>query len=171
VVEIEQPSKEVEGAKDSLIPASGRATPVQEVVAPKVFISHSKNKTILNQIKEILSFGQFDYVIAEEVETTSIPIPDKVFGLMRQCNSGMISISADDKEKTEDGSYRVNSNVLIEIGGAFLAYNKRVILLADKRVTLPSNLQGLYRVEYEGEEISFSAAMKLQKVLAEFRKI
>jgi predicted nucleotide-binding protein len=75
------------------------------------------------------------------------------------------------KEKTEDGSYRVNSNVLIEIGGAFLAYNKRVILLADKRVTLPSNLQGLYRVEYEGEEISFSAAMKLQKVLAEFRKI
>ena len=144
---------------------------IPPALVPKVFISHSKNKNILTQIKDILSFGQFEFIIAEEVETTAIPIPDKVFNLMRQCNGAIISVSADEKEKTEEGTYRVNPNVLIEIGGAFLAYNKRVILLADKRVALPSNLQGLYRVEYEGDEISFNAAMKLQKALAEFRKI
>jgi predicted nucleotide-binding protein len=138
---------------------------------PQVFISHSKNAKILDQIKTILEFGQFHFIVAEEVETTSIPIPEKIFGLMSQCNSAIINISADENEKDPDGTYRINPNVLIEIGGAFLAYNGRVILLTDKRVKLPSNLQGLYRCEYEGDELSFNAAMKLQKELSQFRTI
>ena len=140
-------------------------------VTPKVFISHSKNEKVLEQIKTLLDFGQFKYFVAEEVETTSIPIPEKIFGSMRGCNSAIINISADENEKDPDGSYRVNPNVLIEIGAAFLAYNRRVVLLTDKRVKLPSNLQGLYRCEYEGDELSFSTAMKLQKELAQFRTI
>ena len=71
--------------------------------------------------------------------------------------------------KQEDGNYRINENVLIEIGSAFVHYDKRVILLVDKRIILPSNLQGLYRCEYEGDELSFTVAMKLQKALTEFK--
>jgi hypothetical protein len=137
---------------------------------PHVFISHSKNSIILDEIKTILEFGQFRFTVAEEVETASIPIPEKIFGLMKQCNSAIINVSADEKERNDDGTYRVNPNVLIEIGGAFLAYDKKVILLTDKRVVLPSNLQGLYRCDYEGEELSFSASLKLQKALAQFRE-
>jgi hypothetical protein len=135
-----------------------------------VFISHSKNATIVDQLKTILEFGEFDFRIAEETETTAIPIPEKVFGLMRQCNCAIINVSADEQEKKPDGAYGVNANVLTEIGGAFLQYNRKVILLVDKRVELPSNLQGLYRCEYEGDELAFSTYLKLQKTLAEFRK-
>jgi len=146
-------------------------TPQPEVKQiPKVFISHSKNENILEQIKDMLDFGNFEYIIAEEEETSAIPIPDKVFGLMRECNCAIINVSADEENKQEDGSYRINENVLIEIGGAFVHYNKRVILLVDKRIILPSNLQGLYRCEYEGDELLWNVAMRLQKVLAEFRK-
>jgi len=141
-----------------------------EKLIPRVFISHSKNKKIVDQIKEILEFGQFEFRIAEERETTAIPIPDKVFGMMRECNSAIINVSADEQEKREDNSYGINQNVLIEIGAAFLLYNKKVILLVDKRIDLPSNLQGLYRSEYEGDELSFNTAMKLQRTLTEFRK-
>lgn len=161
----EKPAKE-ESALGPVI----QGPPQPEVFAPKVFISHSKNQKILEQIKTILDFGQFIFVVAEDIETTSIPIPDKIFGLMNECNCAIISISADEREKNPDGSYRVNPNVLIEIGGAFLKYNRKVILLTDKRVDLPSNLQGLYRCEYEGDELSFTTALKLQKALAEFRK-
>jgi len=135
-----------------------------------VFISHSKNETIVDQIKTILEFGQFDYRIAEETETTAIPIPEKVFGIMGQCNCAIINVSADEQEKRDDGTYGVNPNVLTEIGGAFLLYKRKVILLVDKRVQLPSNLQGLYRCEYKGDELTFSTYMKLQRALAEFRK-
>jgi predicted nucleotide-binding protein len=137
---------------------------------PKVFISHSKNENILQQLKTILEFGTFEYKIAEEEETAAIPVPDKVFGLMRQCNCAIINVSADEEMKKEDGKYRINENVLIEIGAAFVHYDKRVILLVDKRIELPSNLQGLYKCEYEGDELSFMVAMKLQRALTDFRK-
>lgn len=142
----------------------------EQKLIPKVFISHSKNENILDQLKTILEFGSFDYTIAEEIETAAIPIPDKIFGLMRECNCAIINVSADDELKNGEGTYRINENVLIEIGAAFVHYDKRVILLADKRVKLPSNLQGLYRCEYEGNELSFVVAMKLQKALTEFKK-
>lgn len=141
-----------------------------EKQTPQVFISHSKNANILDQLKTILEFGSFEYTIAEEIETAAIPIPDKIFGLMRECNCAIINVSADDELKNGEGTYRINENVLIEIGAAFVHYDKRVILLADKRVKLPSNLQGLYRCEYEGDELSFMVAMKLQKALTEFKK-
>lgn len=149
---------------------SSKLPPKEEEIKPTVFISHSKNATIVDQLKTILEFGQFEYKIAEETETTAIPIPEKVFGLMRLCTCAIINISADEQEKRSDGAYNVNPNVLTEIGGAFLLYEKKVILLVDKRVQLPSNLQGLYRCEYEGDELAFSTYLKLQKALAEFRK-
>jgi len=114
----------------------------QKVEKPVVFISHSEYATIVDQLKTILDYGRFDYRIAEETETTAIPLPEKVFGLMREYNCAIINVSADEGEKKEDGTYGVNPNVLTEIGGAFLQYNQKVILLVDKRVQLPSNLQG-----------------------------
>lgn len=137
---------------------------------PRVFISHSKNQKILSQIERILKFGQFDYEIAVKTETTAIPIPDKVFGSMRSCNCAIINISADEQEKRGDDTYGINQNVLIEIGAAFLLYNRKVILLTDKRVTLPSNLQGLYCCNYEGDDLGYEGSLKLQEALMNFRK-
>ena len=137
---------------------------------PWVFISHSKNKKILDQIKQMLSFGTFKYEIAEERETIAIPLSDKVFGLMQKCNCAIINISADE-EKRQGETYGINENVLIEIGGAFLHYDKRVILVIDKKLKdrLPSILQGLTAIFYEGDELSWNDGMRLQKALTEFR--
>lgn len=136
---------------------------------PRIFISHSKNTKILNQIKSNLEFGGFSYKVAIETETTAIPIPEKIFGMMRECNCAIVNVSADETEKREDGSFDINANVLVEIGAAFLAYNQRVILLVDKRLSLPSNLQGLYRCEYQGDELDSGAVTRLQKGLVQFR--
>lgn len=136
---------------------------------PRIFISHSKNIKILSQIKSNLEFGGFSYKVAIETETTTIPIPEKIFGMMRDCNCAIVNVSADEQERREDGSYGINANVLVEIGAAFLAYNQRVILLVDKRLALPSNLQGLYRCEYTGDELDSGAVTRLQKGLLQFR--
>jgi hypothetical protein len=60
--------------------------------------------------------------------------------------------------------------VLIEIGAAFVLYDRRVVLLWDKRLPVPTNLQGLYRCEFEGDELSWSAGMKLMKAIKGFKK-
>jgi hypothetical protein len=135
----------------------------------RIFVAHSKNKRILEQIKTMLEFGKYQYEVAEETETTAIPVPQKIMEAMRRCKAGIINISADEDERLENGRYGVNENVLIEIGAAFVLYDQKVVLLVDKRVDLPSNLQGLYKCEYEGEELCWEAGLKLQKTITEFR--
>lgn len=136
----------------------------------RVFISHSKNMAIVDQVKTILEMGDFDFEVAEEEETTAIPIPDKVFGAMRSCNAAVICVTADDQEQVENGTHRINQNVLIEIGAAFVLYDKKVILVWDKRLTVPSNLQGLYRSEFDGDELSWPEGIKLMRGVSNFRK-
>ena len=155
--------------KSSEITGSKKTDDVE--TAPIVFVSHSKNKKILEQIKKILTFGEIKYSIAEEEKTTAIPIPDKISQIMRSCNCAIINVSADEEMKQEDNSYAINENVLIEIGAAFVHYDKRVILLVDKRLELPSNLQGLSRCGYDGNELSFEDAMNLQDQILEFKKL
>lgn len=138
---------------------------------PKVFISHGKNKKILEQLKEILTFGQFDVTISIEKEATAISVPDKVFSDMRNCNAAVIHVEGERELLDKEGTvhYIINENVLIEIGAAIALYGRKFILLCEQSIKLPSNLQGLYRCNYEGKELSYEATMKLLKAFNEFR--
>ena len=118
----------------------------------------------------MLEFANLDYEIAEEEESTAIPVPEKVLSAMRRSSAAIICVTADDEMRREDGTYSINENVLIEIGAAFVLYDRRVVLVWDRRLPIPSNLQGLYRCEFEGDELSWAAGMKLMKAVNQFRK-
>ncbi|WP_180853181.1 TIR domain-containing protein [Stenotrophomonas maltophilia] len=137
----------------------------------RVFITHGKSRAIVNQIKELLQFGSFEPVVSVERESTAVPVPDKVFHDMRECTAGVIHVNSEGEMLDSEGNKHVhlNHNVLIEIGAAIALFNKRVILLVQKGVALPSNLQGLYRCEYEGDKLDYDATMKLLKTFNEFR--
>ena len=137
----------------------------------KVFISHGKNKKVVKQLKELLTFGKFDPVVSVEKETASIPVPEKVFEDMRECSAAVIHVEAEEELLDSDGNKhaKINENVLIEIGAAIALYKKNFVLLVKKGVKLPSNLQGLYRSEYEGDALDYEATMKLLKIFNQFR--
>jgi len=59
--------------------------------------------------------------------------------------------------------------VLIEIGAAMMRYGGKFLLLVEKGTTLPSNLQGLYEVRYQGDELDYPATMKLLKAFNDFK--
>lgn len=135
-----------------------------------VFISHGGNMEIVGQVETMLSLADIESEVAEKEETTAIPVPQKVFDAMRSCQAGIITVTADEGRKDENGNYSLNENVLIEIGAAFVLYDKKVVLVWDRRLPVPSNLQGLYRCEFEGNELSWSAGMKLMKAIQGFKK-
>lgn len=147
---------------------------VTEKRKPNIFISHGKNNTVIvGQLKELLAYGQMEPVVSIERETTAIPVPDKVFDDMRGCDAGIIHIDFENVplNNGEDTYKRINENVLIEIGAAIALYSKRVILLCKKGTPLPSNLQGLYRCEYEGNQLDYNSTMKLLKTMQELREL
>ncbi len=167
-------STESPGAdQTSAAPPSGTAGPVTSAAPPhaplRIFIAHGKNMTLVEQVQTMLGLGNLESEVAEDEETTAIPVPEKVISAMRRCQAGIIIVSADESGKMASGKYSINENVLIEIGAAFVLYDRRVVLVWDKRLPVPSNVQGLYRCEFEGDEFSWSAGMKLMKAIRDFR--
>lgn len=137
----------------------------------QVFITHGKNKEIVNQLKDLLSFGKFCPIVAEEHETTSKPVPEKVLEDMRSCFAGVIHVENEEEllDKTGTVFHKINENVLIEIGAAMALFGRNFILLVHEGVHLPSNLQGLYLCYYKGDKLDYDATMKLLKAFNEFK--
>ncbi|GAA3741468.1 hypothetical protein GCM10022239_16410 [Leifsonia bigeumensis] len=137
----------------------------------RVFVSHGKNSDIVNQIKELLTFGGFEPIVSIEKESVSKPVPDKVMDDMRSCGAGIVHVGSESRLSDPDGKEVkvLNENVLIEIGGAMALYKRNFILLVEKGVTLPSNLQGLYEVRYDGDKLDYEATMKLLKAFNDFK--
>ena len=179
---VEEEDVDEEGAVSYQTPISA-TSPVppdqRPQVAPKdallknrrVFISHGSNKKIVEQLKELLTFGDFEPVVSEEKETTARPISEKVLGDMRGCSAGIIHVGVEQMIVDRDGVEHslLNDNVLIEIGAAMALYGANYILLVEQGTKLPSNLQGLYEARFSGTALDHDATMKLLRTLKEFK--
>ncbi len=170
------PVDEVDDAAE-MPPASGsepshRSSPAIHVMSNRrVFVSHGSNRRVVQQLKELLSFGDFDPVVSVDRESVSKPVPQKVLDDMRSASAGIIHVSSERRLLDSNGDeHRVlNENVLIEIGAAMALYGDRYVLLVEEGTTLPSNLQGLYEVRYSGDELGYDATMKVLKALNQFK--
>lgn len=133
----------------------------------RIFITHGKNRTLLNSIKEILGYGELEPVVSVEEPTVAIPIPNKVIEEMRSCGGAIIHVDDDRTVVDSEGKSIVilNANVLIEIGAAMALYGRRFILLVKSGVTLPSNLQGLNETRYTGDSLDGETTIRLLKAI------
>lgn len=164
-----QKSKEVVGAPSHAVEEPPRIDNENR----KVFITHGKDKTIVEQIKKLLVFGNFEPIVSVERQATAKPVPDKVMDDMRACSAGIVHVGAEMKVIDTEGNEHqmLNPNVLIEIGAAMALYNRRFILLVEKGVALPSNLQGLYEVRYTGSGLDHESTMALLEAFANFKSV
>lgn len=151
------------------VPAAQASTGQEQRPVTAIFVGHSSGTKVLEQVKQLLELADLSAEVAGEQETAAIPVPDKVFDAMSRSDAAIICVTADAEQERDDG-YLVNPNVLIEIGAAYVRHDKRLVLLWDRRVKVPSNLQGLYRCEFEGDELSWEAGTKLQKALIAIKK-
>jgi predicted nucleotide-binding protein len=137
----------------------------------RVFITHGKNRDLVEPIKKLLEYGELEPVISVERQSVSKPVPEKVMGDMRGCGAAIIHVDVERIIVDKDGNEHVllNPNVLIEIGAAMAFYGRRFILLVREGVRLPSNLQGLYEVRYSGDTLDASATIKLLESIKDIK--
>lgn len=156
-------------------PEVGIVPKVDATAAPqpnrKVFITHGKNKEFVEPIKKLLKFGELEAVVSVEKQSVSQPVPDKVMNDMRSCGAAIIHVQGEQVLMDKDAKEHIvlNPNVLIEIGAAMALYGKRFILLVKDGTKLPSNLQGLYEVRYEGDALDGAATIKLLEAINEMK--
>jgi len=139
----------------------------------KVFITHGKSKTFVDPIKKLLAFGEMEAVVSIEKQSVSQPVPDKVMNDMRSCGAAIVHVEDELRLMDAEANEQVilNPNVLIEIGAAMALYGKRFILLVKSGVKLPSNLQGLFEVRYEGDSLDGAATIKWLEAINEMKKV
>jgi predicted nucleotide-binding protein len=137
----------------------------------RVFITHGKNRDLVEPMKKLLEFGELEPVVSVERQSVSKPVPEKVMDDMRGCGAAIIHVDVDSTITDKDGKEHVllNPNVLVEIGGAMALYGRRFILLVREGVKLPSNLQGLYEVRYAGETLDANATINLLNAIKDIK--
>jgi predicted nucleotide-binding protein len=137
----------------------------------RVFITHGKNKDLVEPIRKLLEYGELEPVVSVDRQSVSKPVPEKVMDDMRGAGAAIIHVDADRTIVDKDGAEHVllNPNVLIEIGAAMAFYGKRFILLVREGVKLPSNLQGLYEVRYGGDTLDAGATIKLLEAIKDIK--
>ncbi len=181
------PSTDVSTSEEESTPPVQRTTVAPPVVQPKgaelsaaivddrrrrrVFITHGKNRDLVEPIKKLLEFGELEPVVSVDRQSVSKPVPEKVMDDMRGCGAAIIHVDADQTIIDKNGGEHVllNPNVLIEIGAAMAFYGRRFILLVREGVKLPSNLQGLYEVRYSGEVLDATATIKLLEAIKDIK--
>ncbi len=137
----------------------------------RVFITHGKNRDLVDPIKKLLEYGELEPVVAVERQSVSKPVPEKVMDEMRSCGAAIIHVDADRTIVDAEGNQHVllNPNVLIEIGAAMAFYGRRFILLVREGVKLPSNLQGLFEVRYDGLTLDAAATIRLLEAIKDIK--
>jgi predicted nucleotide-binding protein len=150
---------------------SRRPSAQNEARMRRVFITHGKNTSFIEPLKELLGFGELIPVVSIQKESVAQPVPDKVMNDMRGCGAAIIHVDGEMKLLDSEAKEHtvINSNVLIEIGAAMALYGRRFILLVREGVKLPSNLQGLYEVRYQGEALDGAVTIRLLKAINEMK--
>jgi len=140
--------------------------------AKKVFITHGKNKALIEPIKKLLTLGELEAMVSVQTQTVSQSVPGKVMGEMRSCGAAIIHVEDERHLKDEHGNEHIvlNDNVLIEIGAAMALYGERFILVVKEGVKLPSNLSGLLELRYKGETLDIDETIKLIEAIGDMKK-
>jgi predicted nucleotide-binding protein len=180
VTEVASATTSEKDSDDLVEEATQSGTPLPSVVARlpedaarlrRVFISHGKNRALIEPIKKLLLFGEFVPVAEIENQTVSLPVPTKVMVGMRSCGAAIIHVEDERRISDDKGEVHVmlNENVLIEIGAAMALYGDRFILIVKEGVKLPSNLQGLLQLRYKGDTLDVNETVALMEAMKDMK--
>jgi len=167
---------ETTSAQDAAVPPPDLPSPTQNQDSPgrrrKVFITHGKNRALIEPIKKLLTFGDLEAVVSVHSQTASQPVPVKIMEEMRSCGAAIIHVENERVLVDAEGKQHVvlNDNVLIEIGAAMALFGSRFILVVKDGVELPSNLQGLLELRYKGETLDVNDTVSLLDAIADMKR-
>lgn len=120
--------------------------------SPRVLISHRDTTPIVKHITNGLDLADAQFEVINRATLESI---DKALAVFRQCEAGVIVIS-------ENGHF--DDVLLLQIGAALVQFERRVLFVVRKGLTLPSEIDGASRCEID-EELTWDKGLELMRAL------
>jgi predicted nucleotide-binding protein len=136
----------------------------------RVFITHRNSVKVLEHVKKLVAFGQFEPVVAREHRTAGAPLPYELVEQMRGCDTAIIHVTAGTAPTDADRQPRISGDVLIEIGAAMALYGREFVLLVEDGIELPPTLHGLCECRYSVDELKMPAMMQLLRAFSSFTR-
>jgi hypothetical protein len=133
----------------------------------RVLVIHSDATEISGQVRASLELTEHECLIVARNDAPGLPISDALAEAMRSCAAGIIVIGESDCVMNEAGSLAPRPQALFEISAACVLYGRRVILLCEHRVTLPPELAGISRCDFDGRQLSWESGLALMKTIRE----
>ena len=136
--------------------------------SPRVFITCRAAGRFLEQVKELVVFGQIEPIVFRRNEIATAPLLSSLMEQMRGCDTAIVQVDANVLPR--EAEPRIQADVLIEIGAAMALYGRNFVLLVEDSVALPLNLQGLCECRYRGDELNMPAMMELLRAFSGFTR-
>lgn len=141
----------------------------------RLLISHGKKAELVDQIRVTLGLADIESSVVErkgagtKCAVGDGPVAEHILRAMRQCDAAIIIAAAEDCSRDERGAMTLNEDVMVEIGAAFVFYDRRVVLLWEDGVPVPSNLQNLSRCRFERGGLTWDTGLQLMSAIIELK--
>jgi hypothetical protein len=134
----------------------------------RVFISTHNESGVVGSIQDALQIMEIDSEVVERETDGAKLLSECTFQAMRRCAAGIIIVGQADCHHDATAREVLNQNTLIEIGAAIVHFGRRLVLLSDKQVALPFNLDDFYHYELEGNKLTWEMGLQLIKAVKLF---
>lgn len=137
----------------------------------RLLISHNRRPNVAGHLQEMMELMGIESEVIQRRAADMIPLAEDMLQALRRCAAAIIIISDEDCYVDHENNLSINRTGIVEIGAAYLHFDRRVQLLWDKKIPVPANLKRLPFCEIEGDELtSWGLGFQLIKSVKDFEE-
>lgn len=165
-------------AKDSSSSKDARTGSGPRLVVPvvssqpfRILISHNLKSNIALHLQELVRLMGIESEVVQRQAGDGFPLAEDMLQALRHCGAAIIIISQEDCHLGEENRLLINESSIAEIGAAYVNFERRVQLVWDKNIPLPTNLKALPFCELDGDELpNWNLGLQLIKSIKDFEE-
>jgi Predicted nucleotide-binding protein containing TIR-like domain len=132
---------------------------------PRLLISHGQRMKVIEQLRVALELAGIESETVERAPAASGPVAEHTLEAMRRCDRAVIVVTGEDCAADAAGRASLKEDLLVEIGAAFVFYDRRVVLLWDEAVPVPRNLHNLTLCRFAADKLTWEDGVSLMKAM------
>jgi len=135
---------------------------------PCCLISCSLNSPIVEQVRATLGFVECESEVVERGEIAENFSIEQMQLSLRTSVAAIIILTADDCRRDDQGNSLIKEPAAMMIGASCAICENRVLLIREKDLRLPANLDTLKQCEFQGENFSLESGLLLMRAIKEW---